>query len=280
MKISVIIPTYNRKKYIKRAMDSVIRQSYKPFEIIVIDDGSTDGTYELIKQSYSSSEISLEKQINNGVSSARNKGVKLANGDWIAFLDSDDEWFENKLELQVREIKKSKNFMICHTNEIWIRNGIRVNQMKKHQKYGGSIFEKCLDMCRISPSSVMIHRRIFDEIGLFDEDLIICEDYDLWLRISSKYPVLYLDSMLIKKFGGHEDQLSKNINGIEQFRIQSLEKILKTLPLKHSYFNSAKNMVLKKLRIYRSGLIKRNKIKENAFIEKKIHYWTLMVNSN
>ena len=280
MKISVIIPTYNRKKYIKRAIDSVIRQSYKPFEIIVIDDGSTDGTYELIKKSYSSSQISLEKQINNGVSSARNKGVKLANGEWIAFLDSDDEWFENKLELQAREIKKSKTFMICHTNEIWIRNGIRVNQMKKHQKYGGFIFEKCLDMCRISPSSVMIHRRIFDEIGLFDEDLIICEDYDLWLRISSKYPVLYLDSMLIKKFGGHEDQLSKNINGIEQFRIQSLEKILKTLPLKHSYFNSAKNMVLKKLRIYRSGLIKRNKNKENVFIEKKIHYWTLMVNSN
>ena len=280
MKISVIIPTYNRKKYIKRAIDSVIRQSYKPFEIIVIDDGSTDGTYEFIKKSYSSSQISLEKQINNGVSSARNKGVKLANGDWIAFLDSDDEWFENKLELQVREIKKSKTFMICHTNEIWIRNGIRVNQMKKHQKYGGFIFEKCLDMCRISPSSVMIHRRIFDEIGLFDEDLIICEDYDLWLRISSKYPVLYLDSMLIKKFGGHEDQLSKNINGIEQFRIQSLEKILKNLPLKHSYFNAAKNMVLKKLRIYRSGLIKRNKIKENVFIEKKIHYWTLMVNSN
>lgn len=280
MKISVVIPTYNRKKYIKRAIDSVIRQSYKSFEIIVIDDGSTDGTYELIKQSYSSSQISLKKQKNKGVSAARNKGVKLAKGDWIAFLDSDDEWFENKLELQAREIKKSKTFMICHTNEIWIRNGIRVNQMKKHQKYGGAIFKKCLDMCRISPSSVMIHRRIFDEIGLFDEDLIICEDYDLWLRISSKYPVLYIDSMLIKKFGGHEDQLSKNINGIEQFRIQSLEKILKTLPLKHSYFNSAKNMVLKKLRIYRSGLIKRNKIKENAFIEKKIHYWTLMVNSN
>ena len=280
MKISVIIPTYNRKKYIKRAIDSVIRQSYKPFEIIVIDDGSTDGTYELIKQSYSSSQISLEKQINSGVSSARNKGIKLANGDWIAFLDSDDEWFENKLELQVREIKKSKTFMICHTNEIWIRNGIRVNQMKKHQKYGGAIFKKCLDMCRISPSSVMIHRRIFDEIGLFDEDLIICEDYDLWLRISSKYPVLYLDSMLIKKFGGHEDQLSKNINGIEQFRIQSLEKILKNRSLKPSYFNAAKNMVLKKLLIYRSGLIKRNKVRENAIIEKKIHYWTLMVNSN
>jgi glycosyltransferase involved in cell wall biosynthesis len=246
----------------------------------VIDDGSTDGTYELIKQSYSSSQISLEKQINNGVSSARNKGVKLANGDWIAFLDSDDEWFENKLELQVREIKKSKTFMICHTNEIWIRNGIRVNQMKKHQKYGGSIFEKCLDMCRISPSSVMIHRRIFDEIGLFDEDLIICEDYDLWLRISSKYPVLYLDSMLIKKFGGHADQLSKNINGIEQFRIQSLEKILKNLQLKHKQFNSARRMVLKKLNIYRSGLIKRNKVRENDIVEKKIHYWTLMVNSN
>ena len=279
MKISVIIPTYNRKKYIKRAINSVLSQSYKPFEVIVVDDGSIDGTCELIKNSYPGSQILIEKQVNNGVSSARNKGIKLANGHWIAFLDSDDEWLENKLELQVREIEKSKSFLICHTNEIWIRNGVRVNQMKKHQKYGGHIFEKCLDMCRISPSSVMINKRIFDEIGLFDEGLRICEDYDLWLRITSKYPVLYLDSMLINKFGGHTDQLSKNINGIEQFRVQSLEKVLKNLPLERSHFNSARNMVLKKLRIYSSGLIKRNKAKENAIIEKKIHYWTVMVNS-
>ena len=121
MKISVIIPTYNRKKYIKRAIDSVIRQSYKPFEIIVIDDGSTDGTYELIKKSYSSSQISLEKQINNGVSSARNKGVKLANGDWIAFLDSDDEWFKDKLELVFREvINMSSDYNCIIHNEIYV----------------------------------------------------------------------------------------------------------------------------------------------------------------
>ena len=147
------------------------------------------------------------------------------------------------------EIKKSKNYSICHTNEIWIRNGVRVNQMKKHQKYGGDIFEKCLDMCRLSPSSVLIHKKIFKDVGTFDESLIICEDYDLWLRISSKYSILFLDSMLIRKYGGHEDQLSKNINGIEQHRIQSLEKILKTVDLNKKQFDAAVHMTLKKLNI-------------------------------
>lgn len=274
MKISVVIPTYNRKKYIERAIDSVISQSYKPFEIIVIDDGSTDGTYELIKQSYSSSLISLKKQKNKGVSAARNKGVKLANGDWIAFLDSDDEWFENKLELQVREIKKSKTF-ICHTNEIWIRNGIRVNQMKKHQKYGGYIFDKCLDFCRMSPSSIMIHRQVFEDIGNFDEDLLVCEDYDLWIRVTSKFPVTYLDKPLIKKYGGHEDQLSKVKNGIEHFRIQSLEKILLSRMLTKEQEYDAKEVLLKKLFIYSNGLKKRNKLEELALVKKKILNWTI-----
>ena len=107
-----------------------------------------------------------------------------------------------------------------------IRKGVRVNQMKKHEKYGGWIFEKCLDICRISPSSSMISKKIFDDIGLFDESLKVCEDYDMWLRISSKYEISYLDEPLIVKYGGHDDQLSKVKNGIEQYRIRSLEKIL------------------------------------------------------
>ena len=278
MMISVIIPTYNRLHLIDRAIKSVLNQSYKSFEIIVIDDGSSDGTYDFIQRTFL--DVLILKQLNKGVSSARNLGLKVAKGDWIAFLDSDDEWLRNKLELQVMEIKKSKNYLICHTNEIWIRNGVRVNQMKKHQKYGGDIFEKCLDMCRLSPSSVLIHKKIFKDVGTFDESLIICEDYDLWLRISSKYSILFLDSMLIKKYGGHEDQLSKNINGIEQHRIQSLEKILKTIDLNKKQFDAAVHMILKKLNIYKIGLKKRNKEKENYIIEKKIHDWTLVANRN
>ena len=278
MQISVIIPTYNRKHLISRAIKSVINQSFKPFEIIIVDDGSDDGTYEFINQFFR--EIKLIRQSNNGVSSARNLGIKNAKGNWIAFLDSDDEWFSKKLELQKKAIDHSDKYLISHTNEIWIRNGVRVNQMKKHQKYGGSIFEKSLDICRISPSSVLINRKIFEDIGKFDETLKICEDYDFWLRISSKYPVLFLDELLIKKYGGHKDQLSKNTIGIEQYRIQSLEKILKNIKLNNSQFNSAIFMILKKLDIYKKGLIKRKKSEEIDIVQKKIHYWTHMVNSN
>ena len=278
MQISVIIPTYNRKNLITRAIKSVINQSLKPFEIIIVDDGSTDGTYEFINQFFP--EIRVIRQLNNGVSSARNLGLKNAKGNWIAFLDSDDEWFSKKLEFQKKAIDHSDKYLISHTNEIWIRNGVRVNQMKKHQKYGGSIFEKSLDICRISPSSVLINRKIFEDIGKFDETLKICEDYDFWLRISSKYPVLFLDELLIKKYGGHKDQLSKNTIGIEQYRIQSLEKILKNIKLNKSQFNSAISMILKKLNIYKKGLVKRKKSEEIDIVQKKIDYWTNIVISN
>ena len=169
MKISVIIPTFNRKKILSRAIQSVINQSLSPFEILIIDDGSNDGTEEWVKENFQN--IKYVYQNNRGVSSARNIGIENANGDWVAFLDSDDEWLPNKLHEQVKAIESNLKIKFFHTNEIWIRNGVRVNQMKKHKKYGGYIFEKCLDMCRISPSSVLIQKDIFDEIGMFDETL-------------------------------------------------------------------------------------------------------------
>ena len=276
MNISVLIPTYNRKHTLSRAIDSVINQIHHPSEIIVIDDGSTDGTKNFILSEYPS--IKLIKQRNRGVSSARNTGIKHARGDWIAFLDSDDEWLSTKLKQQVIELENNSDFLLCHTNEIWIRNGVRVNQMKKHQKYGGYIFEKCLDICRISPSSVLLHKAILNDIGIFDEDLKVCEDYDLWLRIAMKYPVLFLDEMLIKKYGGHPDQLSKLPDGIEQFRIQSLEKILAINSLSEEQYESVKNMLLNKLKIFANGLKKREKVQELKIVEKKIQDWTAMSN--
>ena len=178
MKISVIIPTYNRKKTLARAIQSVINQSFSPFEILIIDDGSNDGTEEWGKANFQN--IKYIYQNNHGVSSARNIGIENAYGDWVAFLDWDDEWLPNKLYEQVKSIESNPKMKFFHTNEIWIRNGVRVNQMKKHKKYGGYIFEKCLDICRISPSSVLIQKEVFDNIGIFDESLRVCEDYDLW----------------------------------------------------------------------------------------------------
>ena len=273
MKISVIIPTYNRFNSIGRALDSILGQTYKPHEIIIVDDGSTDGTRELIRDQYPS--IKYFYQSRSGVSKARNKGIVESKAKWIAFLDSDDQWQPNKLEEQKNNLRQNPTILVSHTNEIWIRNGVRVNQMKKHQKYGGYIFDKCLDFCRMSPSSIMIHKQVFEDIGYFDEDLLVCEDYDLWIRVTSKFPVTYLDKPLIKKYGGHEDQLSKVKNGIEHFRIQSLEKILLSRMLTKEQEYDAKEVLLKKLFIYSNGLKKRNKLEELALVKKKILNWTI-----
>ena len=271
MNISVIIPTFNRKKTLKRAIQSVLMQSYTPYEIIVIDDGSDDGTKEWLKDNFPN--VKYIYQMNSGVSSARNKGIKFARGDWIALLDSDDEWLPSKLKDQANEIELNPAAKFLHTNEIWIRNGVRVNQMKKHKKYGGYIFEKCLDMCRISPSSVLIKKDIFDEIGMFDETLKVCEDYDLWLRFASKYPVHFLDQPLIKKYGGHSDQLSKVDDGIESYRIRSLKKIMNSGILNKKQKTITKDVLVKKMYIYAKGLEKRNKIRELNDTKKNIQYW-------
>ena len=271
MNISVIIPTYNRKETLKRAIQSVLIQSYTPYEIIIIDDGSNDGTKEWLKDNFPN--VKYIYQMNSGVSSARNKGIKFARGDWIALLDSDDEWLPSKLKDQAYEIELNPAAKFLHTNEIWIRNGVRVNQMKKHKKYGGYIFEKCLDMCRISPSSVLIKKDIFDEIGMFDETLKVCEDYDLWLRFASKYPVHFLDQPLIKKYGGHSDQLSKVDDGIESYRIRSLKKIMNSNILNKKQKTITKDVLVKKMYIYAKGLEKRNKIRELNDTKKNIQYW-------
>ena len=278
MKISVIIPTYNRKHTLQRAIDSVLAQTFKPYEIIIVDDGSKDGTKEWLLQNYPS--VQYIHQPNNGVSSARNKGIQISQGSWIALLDSDDEWMPEKLEYQSRFLEVNRDSSFCHTNEIWIRNGVRVNQMKKHKKYGGDIFKHCLDICRISPSSSIINKDVFEEVGAFDESLTVCEDYDLWLRVTAKFNILFLDEPLIKKYGGHLDQLSRVPEGIEQYRIRSLEKILSMGSLTETQFRSAKDMLIHKLNIYAKGLKKRDKYEELTSTEKKIQDWLIMPDLN
>ena len=272
--ISVVIPTYNRRETIGRSIDSVLNQTLFPSEIIVVDDGSTDGTCDYIQSNFPS--IKLLHQPNKGVSAARNKGIRYADTNWIALLDSDDEWFPQKLEKQVMTLSQSPDIKFCHTEEIWIRNGVRVNQMKKHQKYGGHIFYKCLDMCRISPSSVLFHQSILDDVGYFDKDLKVCEDYDLWLRITAKFPVLYIDESLIKKYGGHEDQLSRVKDGIESHRIKVLEKLIMK-----KFTSGQRNAMLKtlieKLTIFSIGAQKRGKIKAYNTSKKRINELSVMV---
>jgi len=249
--VSVVIPTYNRAHLLERSLDSVLGQTLAADEIIVVDDGSTDNTVATLKSMYP--EVKLIQQDNLGVSAARNTGISAARHEWIALLDSDDVWHENKLERQIMTLNDAPEYLICHSDEIWIRNGVRVNQMNKHRKAGGHIFQHCLPLCAISPSAVMIHRSLFEELGLFDETLPACEDYELWLRICSRYPVLYIDEALITKHGGHDDQLSRQHWGMDRFRIQALNKIVSEIKLNDNDRDAAIKMMLKKINIYLAG---------------------------
>ncbi len=249
--VSVVIPTYNRVHLLERSLDSALGQTLAADEIIVVDDGSTDNTVATLKSMYP--EVKLIQQDNLGVSAARNTGISAARHEWIALLDSDDVWHENKLERQITALKDAPEYLICHSDEIWIRNGVRVNQMNKHKKAGGHIFQHCLPLCAISPSAVLIHRSLFEEIGLFDETLPACEDYELWLRICSRYPVLYIDEALITKHGGHDDQLSRQHWGMDRFRIQALNKIVSESKLNDSDRDAAIKMMLNKINIYLAG---------------------------
>ena len=135
-------------------------------------------------------------------------------------MDSDDAWLNTKIEAQVKELEKT-GLQFCHTEEIWIRNGIRVNQKRKHRKAGGDQFERCIELCCISPSSVLISRNIFDAYGVFDESLPACEDYDLWLRICAFERIAFVDTPQIYKYGGHDDQLSRAYPAMDRFRLQA-----------------------------------------------------------
>ncbi len=278
-KISIVIPTFNRIGSLPRALDSALNQTYQPSEIIVVDNGSSDGTTKLLRERYPSIRLLIEKKL--GVSAARNKGIRHSKFQWIALLDSDDAWDKTKLEKQKNALASSQDqFKLVHTDEIWIRNGNKFNQMKKHQKFGGDIFNNCLSLCCISPSSVLINKNIFKEVGYFDESLPVCEDYDLWLKICSQEKILFINQKLTLKYGGHKDQLSKTYWGMDRFRIKSLENLILNYKLKPDQKINAIKTIVKKLKIIVNGAYKRNNSSIINKYEEKLFYWKNINTSN
>lgn len=260
-KISVIIPTLNRQKLLPKAIDSVLAQSYQDFELIVVDDGSTDKTADVVA-GYGA-DICYLFQENRGPAAARNSGIQAANCDFIAFLDSDDWFAPEKLAVQLGAMEKNQDFLISHTDEIWYRRGLHLNQKKKHHKPHGYIFSRCLKLCTVSMSTVMVRRRLFDHVGLFDEELPCCEDYDFWLRVSVSLPFLKIDHPLTLKDGGRPDEVSVQFRtGMDRFRIRSIRNILKNVNLTDEQRRLAEIELALKCRIYGNGCIKHGRIEE------------------
>ena len=261
-KVSVIIPTYNRAEKVAAAIDSVRAQTFADFELIVVDDGSSDYTQARLR-AYGD-RIKIIRQDNRGVSAARNAGIAASQAPLLAFLDSDDVWLPHKLQSQAAFFAANPAAMWQQTAEMWVRNGKRVNPKTRHAKLEGRIFQESLELCLISPSAVMLRRALLDEMGLFDENLSACEDYDLWLRILTKYPV-YLDPAYgIIKNGGHADQLSRN-PALDVYRIQSLTKIIQICELNHADKQALLRVRAQKCRIYAAGCTKRGRYDEAAY---------------
>lgn len=266
-KVSVIVPTYNRANRLEGTLRSIVSQTYQDFELIVVDDGSTDNTSKVIESFPSAQYLPMKK--NSGVSKARNIGLACAKGEFICFLDSDDLWKEKKLEIQIHWMESNTDNQVCYTDEIWVRNGVRVNQMNKHRKYTGDIFRHCLALCIVSPSSVMIRAKLFSEIGNFDESLPACEDYDLWLRIAVKYAFHFIEEPLIIKQGGHGDQLSRKYWGMDRFRVAALKKLLDQNSLDQEKLKLTRSSLVEKCSVLIQGFKKRGK-KEDEFFYRAI----------
>ncbi len=257
-KITVIIPVYNRAATLARAIESVLIQNDPLFECIVIDDGSNDNSAS-IARSYP--RIRLIQTENRGVSAARNTGIQASEGTYIAFLDSDDQWLPGKLDRDREYLQQENSCRIFQSNEIWVRNGIRVNSMTKHAKKTGDIFKESLFMCMVSPSSLVAHHSIFEQYGYFDENLPVCEDYDLWLRIGLYEPFGLIETPAIIKYGGHEDQLSRSRWGMDRFRLYSLLKLYNGLMLQHSKTEQLKQVIeeiRRKMVVLQKGAQKRD----------------------
>jgi glycosyltransferase involved in cell wall biosynthesis len=237
----------------------VLAQSFQDIEIIVVDDGSTDGTTNRLAKF--DGRLRLFTTTGRGVAAARNFGVSQAQGCYVAFLDSDDFWLPGKLETQIAFLDRHPEIQICQTDEIWVRNGVRVNPKAMHRKPSGDIFVRSLDLCLISPSAVMMTRELFQRIGGFDESFPVCEDYDLWLRVTSVYSVPLIPEALVVKRGGHADQLSRSLWGMDRYRVLALQKILRS-GLDGVRRTAARDVLRRKVLILAQGARKRGKEQE------------------
>jgi glycosyltransferase involved in cell wall biosynthesis len=272
-RVSVIIPTHNRKAFVLEAVESVLAQTYEDYELIVVDDGSTDGTGRALEQH--GERLLYLYRANEGVSAARNFGLAHSQGEFIAFLDSDDLWLPKKLDVQIAFMDQHPQAQICYTDELWIRHGKRVNPKKRHAKYSGEIYRFCLPLCIISPSSALMRRGLFEQVGTFDPGLPVCEDYDLWLRVAASFPVFFIPQRLIVKRGGHPDQLSRREWGNDRYRVKALAKILEMGVLTPQLRRLTIQELHRKVGVLITGYLKRGKEGETKNLRGLVDHYPL-----
>lgn len=211
---SVVIPAYNRQTTIIRSIESVLNQTFKDFEIIVVDDGSTDNTYQLVNE-LSDSRIKYIKQINSGATSARNNGIMHSQGQYISFLDSDDEWFPNMLEMQLKEYKSDNSIGCVYSNvQLVIMNG-KAQMFSKKLGVSGNSYSEVLSQGYLAPTTVLsAKRKCFEIVGMFDVELPASQDDDMCFRLAKEYKIGFISEVLANMYCEQSNRISNNINKV------------------------------------------------------------------
>lgn len=278
--ISVVIPVYNRPELVQRAVDSVHCQSLPPLEIIVVDDGSSP-PLDALNPSLQTKVRILRQGCNRGVSAARNLGITEARGEWIALLDSDDEWAPEKLKKQSEYLQNNKGISAVQTGERWIRKGNEVIPPNYLNKSTHDLWNRSLKHCLICPSSVLLHRSVFQKVGWFNENLPVCEDYEFWLRLLLQFECGLVEEKLVTKHGGHPDQLSTTTWGMDRFRVKALQNLLESPHLTQKQDAEARSVLVEKCMILAHGSEKRNKLKDASRYRKLAQtYGSLVIEHN
>ncbi len=265
--VDIIIPSYNRKTFLKKAIISVQNQTFENWRLWVVDDSSTDGTSDMVCSFLDPRIKIISLKSNQGVSRARNKGIEQGDGEWVAFLDSDDEWKKEKLKEQIKYSEKNPEIPLIHCNEVWIKNEKILPQKKHHKKQGGRIFIPSVQLCCISPSAVVLKRALLNEIGWFREDFPVCEDYEMWLRVTSRYSVGFVEDTLVVKHGGHADQLSQKYPAKDYWRIKALKNYIKDTNLSQEERTQVKKMIFQKSQILLRGYEKHKNFEHKKEVE-------------
>ncbi len=229
-KVSVIIPTYQYAQFVGQAIESVLAQTYKDFEVIVVDDGSTDNTSEVLAGFRNQISV-IHHQENRGLSAARNTGIRASKGQYVAFLDADDAWLPDKLRLQVKLLDQSPDVGLVFSDMTYFgeRYGSKKRAFQEVSPSSGKVFKDLFVKHFIPMPTVIVRKRCFEKVGLFDESLTPCADHDMWLRIAKFFKVDYVDAPLAK-YRLHQRNMSKKREKMLTELIRLKEKTLKSNP--------------------------------------------------
>jgi glycosyltransferase involved in cell wall biosynthesis len=259
--IAVIIPNHQRGESLLRACRSVLEQSCKATEVVVVDDASTTDLLS-IRENLESSGINwLRMPENSGPAAARNAGVAATSSPWVAFLDSDDWWKEEKLASQVGWHQENPESRISQVTEEWVRNGKPIHKPSHWEPGEGDLFADSVERCSIGPSCVMLHRSLWEIVGGFDPRYRVCEDYALWLEIARQERVGKVPGeALVVKEGGRSDQLSRITPAMDRYRVAALLELLERDELNEEQRRLAENGLVEKCRVLEKGARKRNEL--------------------